>query len=370
MRVGLIVNPVAGLGGPVGLKGTDGPESVAEALRRGARAQSGIRARRAMARLAARVPGVILSVASGELGSDWLTDIDLDLRPVATGALTGTARDTRNAAEAMSDLELIVFAGGDGTARDIKASLRPGMAMLGIPGGVKMHSGVFAISPEAAGALLADIVSTPERVIWDDEAEVMDIDEAELRAGRIAPRLYSHARAPVARNRMQAAKGAHGTTAGAALAAAAGEVANSMTLGTLYIIGPGTSAAAVMHAAGHEASLLGIDALRDGNVLAWDATANELERLAGDGPVRIVLGVTGRQGFLLGRGNQPISPRLISRAGREGLIILATEEKLACLAQPNLWVDTGEPRLDAILGGFVRVRTGARREMMMRIAAS
>ena len=169
---------------------------------------------------------------------------------------------------------------------------------------------------------------------------------------------------------MQAAKGAYGTNASAALAAAAGEVAASMTPGTLYIIGPGTSTAAVMHAAGHEASLLGIDALRDGNVLARDATANELESLAGDGPIRIVLGVTGRQGFLLGRGNQPISPRLISRAGREGLIILATEEKLATLAQPNLWVDTGEPDLDATLGGYVRVHTGARREMMMRIAAS
>lgn len=370
MRVGLIVNPVAGLGGTVGLKGTDGSECVAEALRRGARAQSGIRARRAMARLAARVPGVTLSVASGELGSDWLTDIDLDLQPIVTGALTGTARDTGNAVKAMSDLELIVFAGGDGTARDIKASLRPGMAMLGIPSGVKMHSGVFAISPEAAGAVLADIMSAPERIIWNDTAEIMDIAEAEPRAGRIAPRLYSHARVPLARNRMQAAKGAHGTNARTALAAAAGDVANSMTAGTLYVIGPGTSAAAVMHAAGHEASLLGIDALRDGNVLARDATANELERLAGDGPVRIVLGVTGHQGFVLGRGNQPISPRLISRAGRQGLIILATEEKLACLAQPNLWVDTGDPKLDARLGGYVRVRTGASREMMMRIAAS
>ena len=369
MRIGLIVNPVAGLGGRVGLKGTDGPDTVAEALRRGAQPQSGVRARRAMARLSARVPGVTLSVASGELGSEWLADLDLDLRSINTGALTGTARDTRNAVDAMSDLELIVFAGGDGTARDVAANLRPGMAMLGIPCGVKMHSGVFAISPESAGALLADIVSTPDRIAWDDEAEVMDIDEAEPRTGRIAPRLISHARVPLARNRMQAAKGAYGATASAALAAAAGEVAGSMTPGTFYIIGPGTSTAAVMHAAGHEASLLGIDALRDGDVIARDATASELEHLAGDGPVRIVLGVTGRQGFLLGRGNQPISPRLISRAGREGLIILATEEKLACLAQPNLWVDTGEPELDATLSGFLRVQTGARREMMMRIAA-
>jgi predicted polyphosphate/ATP-dependent NAD kinase len=105
-------------------------------------------------------------------------------------------------------------------------------------------------------------------------------------------------------------------------------------------------------------------------VVARDARADDLTRLAGDGPVRIVLGVTGQQGFLLGRGNQQIAPGLVARAGREGLIVLASEPKLAALAQPRLWVDTGDPDLDAALSGFVRVRTGRGRETMMRIAAS
>ena len=110
--------------------------------------------------------------------------------------------------------------------------------------------------------------------------------------------------------------------------------------------------------------------MRDGKVVARDARAAELTRLAGDGPVRIVLGVTGQQGFLLGRGNQQIAPELIARAGREGLIVLASEPKLAALAQPKRGVDTGDPALDARLSGFVRVRTGRGRETMMRIGAS
>ena len=198
----------------------------------------------------------------------------------------------------------------------------------------------------------------------------MDIDEAALRAGHIAPRLFGHARVPRARLRMQAAKGGPRTAPGVALTAAAREVVEGMEPGTLYIIGPGASAGTVVRAAGHSPTVLGIDALRNGQVVARDATAAALEALAGDGPVRIVLGVTGQQGFLLGRGNQQISPALVARAGRDGLIVLASEDKLAGLAQPRLWVDTGDPALDAALAGFVRVRTGRRREMVMRIAAS
>lgn len=369
MRIGLIVNPVAGLGGAVGLKGTDGPGTVAEALALGAVPQAGPRARRALTRLAARVPGARLTVASGIMGADWAAGLPLDLTVVG-GTCTGTARDTRAAVAAMAGVHLIAFAGGDGTARDVAAAVEPGTAILGIPSGVKMHSGVFALSPEAAGAILADCLSGPDRVVFDDEAEVTDIDETALRAGHLAPKLYGLARVPSSRARMQAAKGGPRQDAAAALRGAAAEVAREMEPGTLYVVGPGTSAGAVMHEAGHTPTLLGVDALRDNAVLARDARAAELERLMAGGPARLVLGITGRQGFLLGRGNQQIGPDLIARAGRDGLILLGTEAKLAALAQPRLWIDTGNPDLDAALAGYVRVRTGAGRATLMRMGPS
>ena len=79
MKIGLIVNPVAGLGGAVGLKGTDGPDTVAEALRRGAAPQSGERARRAMTRLADRAPGTAVVTVAGEMGAAWLQGLALAL---------------------------------------------------------------------------------------------------------------------------------------------------------------------------------------------------------------------------------------------------------------------------------------------------
>ncbi|MFV2054719.1 ATP-NAD kinase family protein [Aliiroseovarius sp. YM-037] len=370
MQLGLIVNPVAGLGGAVGLKGTDGPDTVAEALRRGAIPLAGLRTRAALERLAARAPGTAIVTAPGPLGADWVAGLPLEIKIIDIGEPSSTARDTREAVGMMREVDLMVFAGGDGTARDVAAALPAGVPMLGIPCGVKMHSGVFAISPGAAGAMMADVALEAERVAWDDTAEVMDIDEEALREGVIAPRLFGLARVPVARNLMQAAKGGPRQDEAAALSYAAAAIARGMEPDTLYIIGPGTSAGAVMLAAGHTPTTLGTDALLDGRVVARDADAATLETLAADRQVHLVLGVTGQQGFLLGRGNQQISHSLIAQAGREGLIVLATEAKLSALAQPRLWVDTGDPTLDAALSGFIRVQTGAMRQMMMRIGES
>ncbi|MXW87433.1 MAG: ATP-NAD kinase, partial [Boseongicola sp. SB0667_bin_21] len=188
LTFGLVVNPIAGLGGAVGLKGTDGPGTVAEALDRGAVPRAGERVRRAFARLAERAPGTRVRAGPGELAADWLQGLDLDVRPLPSFGVSGTARDTRVATLALAGCDLVVFGGGDGTARDVTGSLGRDSAVLGIPCGVKMHSGVFAVSPEAAGAILSDLVNSPDRIGWDNDAEVMDGDEAALRFGRLAPR--------------------------------------------------------------------------------------------------------------------------------------------------------------------------------------
>jgi predicted polyphosphate/ATP-dependent NAD kinase len=370
MQIGVIVNPIAGMGGAVGLKGTDGPDAVAEAVRRGAAAQSGPRTHRALAILAKRCPNARIRIATGSLGEDWAGGLELDLDVVTAAPLTGTARDTRQAIDALGQVDLLVFAGGDGTARDVAGAVSKGAGMLGIPCGVKMHSGVFAVSPESAGHILADLVEGNGRADWTDEAEIMDIDEVALRAGRLAPRLYGLARVPVVANRMQAAKGGPRRDSASALAAAAHECARACEPGALYIVGPGSSAGAFAKALGHKPTLLGVDVFRDGECLVHDATALRIESFLDDRPVRIVLGVTGQQGFLLGRGNQQISAEVIRRAGRDGLRVLATEDKLSSLSTPALFVDTGDPGLDQELAGFIRVQTDKGRFMMMRVVAS
>lgn len=367
MKIGLVVNPVAGMGGAVGLKGTDGPGIVAEARSRGAIERAGPRTREALSLLAARAPGAELWVAPGALGTDWTAGLDLSVRRIDMPPLTGTARDTRNAVTAMGNIDLIVFTGGDGTARDV-AGTAPDISILGIPAGVKMHSGVFAVTPRAAGALIADVLSTPDRIRWL-EAEVMDIDEVALRAGTISPRLYGMAKTPASGGFLQAAKGGPPPDAEGAVKGAAKGIAARMEPGVLYIIGPGRSAGAVMEAAGHTPTLLGVDALFDGKVVARDATARDLHALLDKRPVRIILGVTGHQGFMIGRGNQQIDTTVLRHAGPEGLIVIASPEKLAALAAPRLLVDTGDVDLDAAFCGFHRVATGPGRVTMMRIAS-
>lgn len=369
MRIGLVVNPVAGMGGPVGLKGTDGRDTIEEALRRGAVAQAGARARRAMAVLSKSNPGARLIVAPGEMGAAHVSGLPLAVDVLELGKPALTAEDTRKAVAAMKGADLVVFAGGDGTARDVAAVLPDGAGMLGIPCGVKMHSAVFALSPEGAGHLLADLLAAPERIQWRDDAEIVDIDEAALRAGHLSPRLYGYARVPQARMRMQAAKGGPRRNSSAALAGAAQAIVSEMAADILYIVGPGSSAGSVTQALGFTPTLLGVDAIRNRDIVARDATAGMLRELAGEGEVRLVLGVTGQQGFVLGRGNQQIPPELIRRAGLNGLLVLATEEKLSALATPRLWVDTGQPDLDAALAGFIRVRTDADKFMMLRLSS-
>ncbi|WP_342069260.1 ATP-NAD kinase family protein [Yoonia algicola] len=369
MKFGLVVNPIAGMGGRVGLKGTDGADTVALALAYGATPQSGLRARRALQRLSDRAPNTSLTVAAGDLGANWADGLCLDLAIVDLPAPTGTPEDTRKAVEAMADCDVILFAGGDGTARDVSASTAPNQAILGIPCGVKMHSGVFAVTPETAGAMAADLVLTTDRIAWNDTAEVMDIDEQALREGHIAPVLYGHARVPMQRSRMQAAKGGPRVSSAVALAAAAAEIVGQMDKNTIYIIGPGTSAGAVVEVADQTPTLLGIDVMLEGKVIGSDVNAKQLETLIADRPVRVVLGVTGQQGFLIGRGNQQISPYILARATRDGLVILASEDKLRGLAHPVLWADSGDPELDKTLSGYVRVHTGKGRQTMMRLSA-
>ena len=360
-----MVNPVAGMGGGVALKGTDGPGIVAEARARGAVERAGARAREALTLLASRVPGAPILIAPGPIGCEWAKGLDLSLHVLDLPKLSGTARDTKEAVAAMRSPDLIVFAGGDGTARDV-AGAAPGVPILGIPAGVKMHSGVFAVTPRAAGALIADILTEPDRVRWR-ETEVMDIDEAALRAGTIAPRLYGMATTPTSGGLMQAAKGAPPRDDTFAVTGAAREIAEQMQPDVVYVIGPGRSAGAVMEAAGLAPTLLGVDVVVNRKAVAQDVTAAELQELVNGRDVRLVLGVTGQQGFLLGRGNQQIAPEVIRQAGRDGLIVIASAEKLAALATPRLLVDTGDADLDARLAGYVRVATGPGRKTMMRV---
>ncbi len=368
-RLGLIINPVAGMGGSVGLKGTDGPKLLAEAIARGAVPAAAARAARALRAL--RIGGVTgtVLVAPGDMGMDAAVAAGLGAEVV--GAIDGvtTARDTiRIAGEmARAGAGLIVFVGGDGTARDVMEGA-PDAALLGVPGGVKMHSAVFGLSPEAAGEIAARFIRSPEALVWQD-ADVMDIDEALLERGVVSPRLSGVVRVPADRGGMQRAKAPSSPADDMALEALADEIVGEMEEGRLYVLGCGATMRKVKRRLGSDGTLLGVDVAMNGRLIATDADARRLDRLTATASTSIVLSVTGGQGFLLGRGNQQIGPALLRRVGRDGIIVLCGARKLADLNPPVLRVDTGDPKLDRTLAGYMRVRTAPGQSMMMRLGA-
>ncbi|MEV7429457.1 NAD(+)/NADH kinase [Nocardioides sp. NPDC092400] len=362
--LGLVVNPVAGMGGRVGLHGTDG--RLDRALERGAVPVAPARADRALARLQQLAPHLRVVAGGGVLGADHLRDRGWDVTELPTRpgrARSGTdAEDTRETVRAMvrSGVGLVLFVGGDGTARDVAAVVGD-VPVLGVPAGVKMHSGVFGTTPEAAAAAAARFLAGDETATRP--AEVVDRDEA----GDV--RLHGTVQVPAVRSAVQARKGTAGTATDDA-AALARRVAAEMEPGRLYLLGPGTTVAEVGAALGVPTTALGVDAVLDGRSVAVDASEADLLALLAEHPrAGLVLGVVGGQGFLLGRGNQQLSPAVLAAVGTDRIEVLATPAKVDALAQPVLHVDIDDPGLASRLVGYRRVRTGPSRSTVLRVVA-
>lgn len=368
-EIGLIVNPIAGMGGKVGLKGTDGDGTVVQALRLGARPLAGERAARALARL---VPdGVTIAAARGAMGGDCARAAGLAVSELTIPAGEDTsADDTRLAAKALmaQGVDLMLFAGGDGTARDIFDIVGSNVPMLGIPTGVKMHSGVFATSPAAAGQV-AGLFSAGDASVRFREAEVMDIDETALRDGRIAGRLYGYARVPYERGLVQNCKAGASLSDEEALDALSRRIVTEMEPGRLYVIGCGTTTRRVKRVLGFEGTLLGIDVVLDRRPIATDVSEERLLRLAAGQPATVIVSVTGGQGYLFGRGNQQISAEVLKAVGLDNVMVMTGTSKLLSLDPPCLRVDTGDEAVDRALAGYRPVHTAPGQTMMMRVAA-
>jgi predicted polyphosphate/ATP-dependent NAD kinase len=377
LRVGLVVNPMAGLGGRVGLKGTDGPATAEHALELGAIPEADARAASALTRIRARwprgIPHPMVVTVTGPMG-DEAVDPGLDTMIVAEAPRHGsTAADTRRVARALvsAGVDLLLFAGGDGTARDVTISVGGETVVLGIPAGVKMHSDVFALSPTAAGDLA--IAFLIDHVRRTREGEVLDLDETAYRRGVVAPRLVGYLRVP-AGPQVQGRKSPSPANDAVAMASIAADVVESFEVGRRYILGPGTTLRAIAVRAGVAKTLVGVDVLvwsRDhARLLVADARAAQLEVLIGEAEASIIVTPIGGQGFVFGRGNQPLSPSLIRAVGRDRLIVVATPAKLEALAGRPLLVDTGDADLDAELAGPLRVVTGYRERAVVSLAAA
>jgi len=358
MQIGVVVNPVAGMGGRVGLKGTD--DKIEEARERGATPRAPGRARAALDALSEHESDVTIVAPPGEMGADparaagFEPTVVTDVDPEATiEPATTTATDTRRAVEQFvtEAVDLVLFVGGDGTAVDVAETLdEDGVEtpMLGVPAGVKVYSSVFAMTPADAGRITATFDRVAER-------EINDIDEEAYRDGDVETELRAVRPVPVA-ERMQSSKQQSGGSAEALAAGVAADVESGVT----YVLGPGSTVGAIAGELDIEHTPLGVDVWRageddpiaDGELLVRDGSAAEIEA-AIEEPAVVIVSPIGGQGFVFGRGNHQISPEVIRRSEIE---IVASRRKLDEIG--TLRVDTDDDALDEELRGWHRVRVG------------
>lgn len=369
---GLIVNPIAGMGGPVGLKGTDGRDTLEKARELGAEPVSPDRARRCLEQCTPLVGEVALYTYPEPMGAGVARDVGFD--PIIVGNLEGDRTSSEDTKRAVRDLQqegvdLLVFAGGDGTARDIVDVLTDDTPVIGIPTGVKIHSSVYAVDPESAGELVETYHRAGARVEIE-EREVMDIDEDAFREDEVRAKLYGYLNVPFERGLVQSAKSS--SEGGESPEAIAHQIVDTMDEETLYIIGPGTTTRAITEMLELEYTLLGVDAVLGGELVGTDLREAQLIELLdeyNDQPAEIVVTAIGGQGHIFGRGNQQISPAVIRRVGEENVTVVCTEDKIGTLEGRPLLVDTGDPELDEALSGYRRIVSGYRRQIVYRVSA-
>lgn len=371
-RVGLIVNPIAGMGGRCGLKGTDGAEILAQARDLGAEPEAPGRAALAVSRLEPLAEELEILTVSGDMGENEAREAGFEPTVLfSTDGQTTTSDDTRRAAAEMAaaGVDLIVFAGGDGTARDVFAAVGPDVVCLGVPAGCKIHSGVYGINPRNAGELAA--LYLQGKVTKVKQAEVMDIDEDAFRQGRVSAELFGYLTVPRDEARVQGGKAGRAASDENALDAIAFGLMDRMDAETLYLLGTGSTVFGIKKRLGIDGTLLGVDVVRDRQLVARDVTEHRLLDLLGPkggAPAKIVVTVIGGQGYIFGRGNQQFSPRVIERVGRDNVVVVATKQKIAALGGRPLLVDTGSEEVNDMLTGYIRVATGYDEEIAVRVS--
>lgn len=360
-KIGLIINPIAGIGGRVGLKGSDGVDIQAKAIAMGAKPLAHKRVADCLTAMSEIGADISWYTVSGKMGAEALALAGWDYETIYSSEQDETTeQDTIEAARIMQQrsVDLLLFAGGDGTARNVMSGLDSEQLCLGIPAGCKIYSGVFAVTPEAAAEVIKDILSGS--LYQFTSATVLDLDEESYRAGKVTTRLYGDMRIPETAKYVQNVKVAGRESEDLVKEDVAAWIVETMDEDTLYLIGSGSICMAIKEYLAIDGTLLGVDAVLSGELVAKDATEAELmvQIHSHDGPVRLIITPIGGQGILLGRGNHTICHQVIEHLGMTNTTVVSSKAKLNGLEGRPLLVDTGKKALNHSLSGYIPVITG------------
>jgi len=362
VKIGFIVNPIAGMGGRVGLKGTDGVLKKAIAL--GAKPVAPARAIKFLGQLKATDLPIELVTCPGVMGENQAkaTSFPAKTLPMPLKSET-TAEDTKAAVKHViaSKVDLIVFVGGDGTARDVYDAMQAenGIPVLGVPSGVKMYSGIFAVNPSEAVEVVRAFAKKTAQIA---DFEVIDADENAIRRDNFTLRLYGFLKGPFVPMRISGSKQLSPETLDEHenQMAIARFIVEEMDPKGTYVLGPGTTVRCVADLLNVEKTLLGVDIYRNKSVVKDVNEKRIMEEIRDFQNTWIIVSPIGRQGILLGRGNQQISPKIIRKVGKKRIIVAATTRKLRNIDGRVMRVDTGDQEVDELLRGYIKVVTDYR----------
>ena len=360
-RLGIIVNPFAGIGGALALKGSDGAEIREKALAMGAEKKANEKMARALSILDALSGQFTVVTAAGDMGASVCESLGIPFEVIYAPEQEQTeGEDSERAAKAMVEarVDLLLFAGGDGTARNICRMVGNDVPVLGVPAGCKIHSGVYCVSPSAAGQVVSQMIAG--ELVSEMDAEVRDIDEDAFRNGKVIAKHYGEMRVPAELSYVQAVKMGGKEDEALVLDDIAAYISEIMDdePDTYFVMGSGSTVGAVMEFLGFDNTLLGVDIVKGGELVASDVTAQALIDITKGHPTKVVLTVIGGQGHVLGRGNQQLSPAFIRQIGKPNMLVVATKQKIQALQGKPLRLDSGDGQLDEGLSGAFTIITG------------
>jgi len=379
-KLGFLVNPIAGVGGSVALKGSDNVSAQALAL--GAEPKANLRAKQALEILLPYKENIIIYTANAQMGETCARELGFTVEVVYCSNSTNTSElDTEKAVNALAakDIDILLFAGGDGTARNvctIVEGLDKRFPVLGIPAGCKIHSGVYAITPKAAGRVIELMLN--KQLVTLTEADVMDIDESLFRQGIVKAKRYGEMQIPSELRYIQAVKSGGKELDELVLQDISADIIERMD-DELFIIGSGSTTAFLMEELSLKNTLLGVDAIYEQALVANDLTEQQLWSLLQSYAqktikAKLVITLIGGQGHIFGRGNQQLSPRIIrfilaQSGGRDNILIIATKTKLNALNNRPLIADTGDSELDQHLCGYFTITTGYKDQVLYPVSS-
>ena len=377
VRLGLLVNPDAGLGGRLGLKGSDGKAEIARS--RGAQDRSGPRMRAMLDHLITiskeNLDGIQWYVSKGRMGTDWISQEISSLEVIHSSSSSTDANDTSQLVGSMigSDIDLLVYAGGDGTTRDVVAALseygRPELPIIGVPTGVKMHSGCFASSPKAAAEVLSAWL---EGDLLLSSTEVLDLDEDLYRQGKWVVRLYAEAITPASPRWMQGSKmRVEASGEEEIIQGLADHVRETLIDDRMMIVwGSGGTLRTIGGILGFELNTLGIDITVGRDIIGSDLNENEILSALKEhqGDVMLLLSPMGGQGFLIGRGNLQLSPDVLKIIGVNRVLGIVTPAKMLTLR--SLRIETGDSEMDQRFSDkkYLKVLQGYRTTRVLKVS--